>query len=114
MNDTPTPMTDSMRTRWSEAEHSDYSYLAVENILESHEKLERDLNESKEDYEVTKAERDDYRRQRDRLAEALDLYAWKCNDQELANHCASSCKLIARDANRERLRRKAINYFFTN
>ena len=50
-------------------------------------------------------------KQRDALAVVLNLYAWKCNDQELANHCASSCKPIALDANRERLRRKAINYF---
>jgi hypothetical protein len=56
MSDTPTPRTDSWKKRWNEAiEGSDY-HIAAEQIIESHEQLDRELAEAINDAEAWKRE----------------------------------------------------------
>jgi hypothetical protein len=52
--------------------------------------------------------------QRDRMAEALNMYAWTCSDEELAHYCTSACYSSSVEAQREMKRRKVIQTLITN
>jgi hypothetical protein len=51
--------------------------------------------------------------QRDRLAEALNMYAWPCSDEELSHHCCSASPSFSVEAQREMKRRKALQSLTT-
>jgi hypothetical protein len=51
---------------------------------------------------------------RDMLAEALNMYAWTCSDEELAHYCTSACRSSSVEAQREMKRRKVIQTLITN
>ncbi len=46
--------------------------------------------------------------QRDRLAKALNMYAWPCSNEELSHYCCSASPSFSVEAQREMKRRNAL------
>ena len=118
MNPRPTPKTDALRDLYENYEHR----ATVGDIWELCEFFERELAEAREQAndmrekwlakgqccEYLGAELHEAIKQRDRLAVALNMYAWPCSDEELSHHCCSPSPSFSIQAQREMRRRKTL------
>jgi chromosome segregation ATPase len=103
--------------------------ININRLFKTSQKLERERDEAREQRDEAREEvatmeirhaavmlhtqsivdeANQFREQRDRLAEALRPYAWQCSDAELAKFCASALPSFSIKAQREMKRRNAL------